>query len=250
MNFPSSTSPKPLAIIAGVGTGLGASIARRFAAAYTTVLLARKLEHLLPIEKGITDRGGDAFSVACDVSQPESVKNAFGKIEEVFPGRACAVAVFNATGPFVMKSVLDVEVEEFDKGYGVSMKGTLLFSQRAIPLLLSSSTSPHPPTLIFTGASASLKGSALFSIFSAPKFGLRSLAQSIAREFNPKGIHVCHAVIDGPLDVPWAKEYLGGKTDEETIDPEEVAETYWALHCQGRRGWSFEVDVRAMGEKW
>ncbi|KAK4502034.1 hypothetical protein PRZ48_007845 [Zasmidium cellare] len=250
MNLPASTSQKPLAIIAGVGTGLGASTARRFAAAYTTILLARSLEHLKPIEKDIRDRGGDAFSVGCDVSQPESVNNAFKAIEDNFPGRACAVAVFNATGPFVMKSVLDVSVDEFDKGYGVSMKGALLFSQQTIPLLLKHTSSPHPPTLIFTGASASLKGSALFSVFSAPKFGLRSLAQSIAREINPKGLHVCHAVIDGPLDVPWGKEFLKGKPDEEKIDPDEVAETYWALHCQGRRGWSFEVDVRAMGEKW
>lgn len=114
-------SSKPLAIIAGVGAGLGASIARRFAAEYTTVLMARNIDHLKPIEKEIQDNGGDAFSVSCDVSQPESVKNAFGKIKQAFPNSACAAAVFNATGPFVMKSILDVKVDEFDAGYGVTM---------------------------------------------------------------------------------------------------------------------------------
>lgn len=112
---------KPLAIVAGVGTGLGASIARRFATAYTTVLLARKLEHLAPIEEEIRKGGGDAYSVACDVTQPESVTAAFHDIAQKFPEATCAAAVFNATGPFVMKSILEVKVEQLDAGYAVSM---------------------------------------------------------------------------------------------------------------------------------
>lgn len=119
-----------------------------------------------------------------------------------------------------------------------------------MPLLLRHADNQHPPTLIFTGASASIKGSALFAVFSSPKFGLRSLAQSIAREFNPRGVHVCHAIIDGPIDVPWAQRFLKNKDEMEKIDPEAIAETYWNLHCQSRRGWTHEVDIRAMGEKW
>lgn len=116
-----SAVKKPLAIIAGVGAGTGASIARRFATKYTTVLLARKLEHLEPIEQEIKNSGGDAFSAACDVSQPDSVKGAFDQVKKEFPDTACAAAVFNATGPFVMKSILDVKVEELDAGYNVTM---------------------------------------------------------------------------------------------------------------------------------
>lgn len=90
----------------------------------------------------------------------------------------------------------------------------------------------------------------MFSVFGSPKFGMRGLAQSIAREFAPKGVHVCHAVIDGPIDVPWAQAYLKDKDEAEKIDPAAIAETYWSLHCQGRRGWTHEVDIRSMKEKW
>ncbi|KAI5370362.1 putative short-chain dehydrogenase/reductase SDR, NAD(P)-binding domain superfamily [Septoria linicola] len=247
-------SSTQLSIIAGVGPGTGASVARRFASKYTTILLARNIDNLESIERSITDKGGRAKSISADVSSPESISRAFDKIKQEFPDATCAAAVFNATGPFVKKGILDITVEEFDAGYGVSMRGALLFAQNTLPLLLKhndlKSEDHHPPTLIFTGASASLRGNAKFSIFGAPKFGLRGLAQSIAREFAPQGVHVAHAVIDGPIDIPQHQFFLKDKPKSESIDPEAIAETYWSLHCQSQRCFTHEVDIRAMGEKW
>lgn len=128
-------------------------------------------------------------------------------------------------------------------------KGSFLFSQATLPLLLAATpTSPHPPSLIFTGATASVKGSALFAAFATMKFALRALAQSLAREFGPKGVHVAHAVIDGVIDVPRTQGY--GLPKEAMIDPAAIAETYWHLHTQPKTTFTWEIDIRPGVEKW
>lgn len=131
-------------------------------------------------------------------------------------------------------------------------KGAFLFSQATLPLLLAptTSTSPpqHPPTLIFTGATASVKGSALFAAFATMKFALRALAQSLAREFGPQGVHVAHAVIDGVIDIPRTQNY--GLAKEAKIDPEAIADAYWYLHSQPKTSFTWEIDIRPGVEKW
>lgn len=119
-------------------------------------------------------------------------------------------AVFNASGAFARKPFLELTEEEFEKGWAVTGRGAFLFAQATLPLLLKGveASSKHPPTLIFTGATASVKGSALFGGFAAPKWAARGLTQSLAREFFPKGVHVAHAVIDGVIDIPRTKEWM------------------------------------------
>jgi NAD(P)-dependent dehydrogenase (short-subunit alcohol dehydrogenase family) len=136
-----------------------------------------------------------------------------------------------------------------------SRKGAFLLSQHALPLLLahaqsSPSSGTHPPTLIFTGATASVKSNALMSSFSTGKFALRALSTSLAKEFGPQGVHVAHAVIDGIIDIELTQKWLKDQPAEASMGSEDIAEIYWGLHTQGRRGWVNEVDVRPMLEKW
>lgn len=132
-------------------------------------------------------------------------------------------------------------------------KGALIFSKASLPLLLKHAEdkqSKYPPTLIFTGATASMKASAQMAAFAGAKWALRALTQSVAKEFAPQGVHVAHAIIDGVIDTPATKDYLADTPPEGKIDPEAIAETYWNLHTQSNRCFTNEVDIRPMLEKW
>lgn len=182
-------------------------------------------------------------------------------------------AIFNASGKFVRKPFLELSPSDFATGYAVSGHGAFLFSQSTLPLLLRSvDQSPqHPPTLIFTGATASLKGGAQMSSFAAGKFALRALAQSLGREFGPKGVHVAHAIIDGVIDIPRTKEWLQGAGPDAKISADavsmrwergllrrlltfvgggQIADAYWFLHTQHRSCFTNEIDIRPFVEKW
>ena len=108
----------------------------------------------------------------------------------------------------------------------------------------------YPPTLIYTGATASIKASPNLAAFASAKWALRAVTQSVAKEFAPKGVHVAHAIIDGVIDTPATQDYLKDTPPEGKIDPEQIAETYWSLHVQSKRGFTNEVDIRPMLEKW
>lgn len=128
-----------------------------------------------------------------------------------------------------------------------------MFAQHTLPLMLKhaeDSNAKYPPTLIFTGATASIKANAQMSSFASAKFAMRALSTSIAKEFAPKGVHVAHAVIDGVIDIPRTKEWLKDMPPEGKIGADDIAETYWNLHLQSKRCFTNEVDIRPMLEKW
>ncbi|THY95711.1 NAD(P)-binding protein [Aureobasidium pullulans] len=240
------------AIIAGVGPGTGASVARRFALSYPVALLARNPDNYTSLVDEINKSGGKAIGISTDVSDAGSVKKAVEEAKEKF-GDKCAAAVFNASGPFFRKSVLELTEREFVGSYEVSCKGAFLFSQQTLPLLLAhskDSSAKHPGTLIFTGATASVKSNALMSSFSTGKYAMRALSQSIAREFAPQGVHVAHAIIDGVIDIPRTKDWLKDKPPEAKIEADAIAEAYWNLHTQSKRAFTNEIDIRPMLEKW
>ncbi|EME40331.1 hypothetical protein DOTSEDRAFT_159128 [Dothistroma septosporum NZE10] len=243
---------KPLAIIAGVGSGLGSSLARRFSKSYIVILLARTEKSFGPVVDEIKQAGGEAVGVSTDISNPESVKDSFKTIGEQYAGSPVAVAIFNASGGFVRKSLLDVTVEEMEKSVGVSIRGAMLFAQSAIPLLLKyeESSPTTPPSLFFTGSTAAIKPNPLSLVMTVPRHGLRALSMSAAKEFGPKGIHVVHSIVDGAIDTPWGESFLKNVPESQKIDPAAIAEMYWDCHLQSRRGWSNEVDCRAWEEKW
>jgi NAD(P)-dependent dehydrogenase (short-subunit alcohol dehydrogenase family) len=154
----------------------------------------------------------------------------------------------------------------------VARIGAFNFSHYTIPLLLKSAHLPHPATLIFTGATASLRGSAECSSFASGKFALRALAQSLAREFGPKRVHVAHLIVDGGIDGPRMRQAKGGDTGDRLISPEgvgcsasgrvvlwyewlicvvgQIADAYWNLHVQPPSAFTFELDIRPFAEKW
>ncbi|KAJ5963088.1 hypothetical protein N7481_013393 [Penicillium waksmanii] len=241
---------KFIAIIAGVGPGTGASIARKFAKAYSVVVLARNPESFEVLVQGINASGGQAFGISTDVSDLESMNAAFDKIAAQYPSSKVAAAVFNAGGGLVRKPFLELTKQDYSTSLASQAQGAFNFAQRSLPLLMDSrESSEYPPTLIFTGATASLKGSANFAAFASGKFALRALAQSLAREFGPQGVHVSHTIIDGIIDIPrtkaWANEHVDGK-----LSPDAIADSYWFLHTQPRTTFAFELDLRPYVEKW
>ncbi|KAG5767447.1 hypothetical protein H9Q73_014238 [Fusarium xylarioides] len=137
-------------------------------------------------------------------------------------------------------------------GYLWAGRAFFNFAQAIIPHLLEAVPNSHyPPTLILTGATASIKGSAQFSTFAAGKWGQRAMHQSLAREFGPKGVHVAHAVIDGVIDIPRTKQWAANDGVEDgKISPDAIAEAYWNLHTQHRSAFTQEIDIRPYVEKW
>jgi len=229
----------------------GRSVALKFAKTYPVVLLARNPANFESIVKEIKSSGGHAIGISTDVSSPSDVKNAFAQIEKELRGKKLAAAIFNVGGKFVRKPFLEMTLEEYEAGYEANghvfllpwslcpvsksnanarpnnSKGFYLFSQAVLPLLLQSvESAPYPPSLIVTGATASLRGSATMSSFASGKFALRATTQSLAREFGPKGIHVAHVIQDGVIDIPRTKEWpVNGGVPEGKINSDAVSFT-------------------------
>ncbi|KAI9769206.1 MAG: hypothetical protein M1840_004335 [Geoglossum simile] len=248
-----AAASKAYAIIAGVGAGTGASVARRFAQAYPVALLARNPANYSSLVAEINSAGGTAIGISADVTDGESVRKAIGEIEQEFSGGSLAAAVYNVGGKFVKKPFLEMGVEEFRAGYDANGIGAFHFSHSTLPLLLKSTHLLHPATLIFTGATASLRGSAECSSFASGKFALRALAQSLAREFGPRRVHVAHLIVDGGINSARAREYFGsggGDVEDRLISPEAIADAYWNLHTQPLSAFTFELDIRPFAEKW
>jgi NAD(P)-dependent dehydrogenase (short-subunit alcohol dehydrogenase family) len=244
---------KLIAIIAGVGPGTGAAVARKFAATYPVVLLARNPDNFEGLAKEINSGGGKAVGISTDISDSQSVKNAVETIKREFGSDvAAAAAIFNASGGFLRKPFLEVPEEVFATSLNVSAKGGFLFSQATLPFLLKGveQKSQHPPSLIFTGATASVKSNAQMSSFATGKWALRALSQSLAREFGPKGVHVSHAIIDGVIDIPRTKEWLKDMPPEAKLSPDGIANDYWWLHTQPVTNFTWEIDLRPAIEKW
>ncbi|KAK6534946.1 hypothetical protein TWF281_006246 [Arthrobotrys megalospora] len=242
-----------VALVAGVGPGTGAAIAKKFASLYSVVLLARTPASYETTVKEINESGGSAIGLPADVQDEASIKSVFEQVTKQFPDKPVAAAIYNVGGVFTRKPFLEQSVENFKLGYQTSVLGAFIFAQAALPHLLSATKSeslPHPPSLFFTGATAAIKGSPYLQSFSPGKFALRSLTQSLSKEFGPEGVHVSHLIVDGIIDTPKTAEWLKGAPEGSKIEPAAIAETYWALHQQPRTTWTWELDVRPYVEKW
>jgi len=239
-------------VVAGVGAGTGRSVALKFAKAYPVALLARNPDNYESIVKEIKAAGGQAIGISADVASASSVQSAFAEIQKEFKGKKLAAAVFNVGGKFVRKPFLELTEEEYEAGYQANGKGFFHFAQATLPLLLDSvDGSPHPPSLIITGATASLRGSALMSSFASGKFALRATGQSLAREFGPKGVHVAHAIIDGVINIPRTKEWaVNDGAEDGKLSSDAIADSYWYLHTQPRSHFTQELDARPYVEKF
>lgn len=238
-----------LALIVGAGTGLGSALARRFARAGMNVAVAaRKPEKLEALLRELSQFGGESRAYGCDATDEDAVAALFTRVQADLG--APDLVVYNA-GAFLKQGVLETSAREFERCWRISCFGGFLVGRAALSLMNArAENGGRGGTLLFTGASASLRGSAGFHNLAVGKFGLRALSQSMAREFQPKGIHVAHVVIDGQI---WA-ERPGYREEERgpdaVLDPGAIAEAYYQLHRQHRSAWTFELDLRPWVEKW
>jgi NAD(P)-dependent dehydrogenase (short-subunit alcohol dehydrogenase family) len=229
-----------VAVIVGVGPGLGAALCRRFVKAGLLVAaVARDKDRVTTIAKELGARG-----YGCDATDEKSVIELFAAVRRDF-GEPSLV-VYNA-GAFLPRAVIDTEAAEFERCWRIGCFGGFLVGREAARAMLPRTRG----TILFTGATASLRGGANFANLAVGKFGLRALAQSMARELGPKGLHVAHVIIDGQI----AAEHRPGRSQRDRgpdtfLHDESIAETYWQLHAQPRNAWTLEMDLRPWVEKF
>jgi NAD(P)-dependent dehydrogenase (short-subunit alcohol dehydrogenase family) len=247
--MPKLDSRDSLAWIAGVGpsAGLGAAVGRRFAAGGLTVALTgRNADRLRSVAEEITAAGGRAHAVPGDVSNPAEITRLIARIKDLGSLHA---AVFNA-GNAVLGTPLELAPEEFEATWRGSTFAGFLFGRAAVPALLAAGGG----SLIFTGATASLRGRGPFVAFAAAKAALRSVAQSFAREYGASGVHVAHVVIDGGIDGERLRQRAPDRVaqagEDGLLSPDAIAETYWQLHRQHRSAWTHELEVRPYKESF
>ncbi len=235
-------------LIIGAGDDTGAAIARAFAKDGYAVCLSRRPRHADKLEalaQSIRDSGGSAHPFPCDARDEEAVSTLVANIEEqVGP---IEVAVFNI-GANVRFSITDTNARVFRKVWEMAcFAGFLMGREVAKPMLARGRG-----TILFTGASASVRGSAGFSAFASAKHGLRALAQSMARELGPQNIHVAHVVIDGAIDSNFIRENFpdvdARRARDAILNPEHIAANFVMLHNQPRTAWTHELDLRPWGE--
>lgn len=239
---------KGVAVIAGVGEGLGSAVARRFAAGgYRAVMWARNADKLAGYADQIKSQGGDAAGMKVDVRAEQEVVDAFTRIErEIGP---VEVAVFNA-GAQHRKPLLEITADQFEKVWRLGCLAGFVFGREAVRHMLPRKRG----TVLYTGATSALRGGANFAAFAATKFGLRAVAQSMAREFGPQGIHVATVIVDGAIDMPAIRSRFADQIKDlppdGLLNTDAIAQTYFQLHQQQRSAWSHEVDVRPYCEKF
>lgn len=236
---------KPVALIAGVGDGLGQAVAHRFAkAGHNTILVARKRERLERIADEIRRAGGAAVVEPTDLRDTEAVQDLFARAATRGP---LEVVVFNA-GAQHRQDLLDVEPDMFEKVWRLGCLAGFVVGREAASYMVPN----RRGTILFTGATASIRGGADFVTFAAAKAGLRSVAQSMARSLGPKGVHVAHIVVDGVIDMPAIHDRFpdlaASAPEDGLLSCDAIAETYYGVHAQHRSAWTFEVDVRPWSE--
>lgn len=237
-------------LVIGAGDATGGAIARKFASQGYTVCITRRHRHrdkLEALANEIRASGGIAHAFPSDARDEDECVHLFDRIEdEVGP---LEVVVFNIGGN-VNFPIRETTSRVFQKVWEMGCYAGFLAGREAARVMVPRGRG----TILFTGATASLRGGSGFSAFAAAKHGLRALAQSMARELGPQGIHVAHVVIDGAIDTEFIKERFperyATKAEDGILQPADIAENYWNLHCQQRSAWTFELDLRPWMEKW
>lgn len=237
-----------VALVIGAGDALGGAIARRFAReGFIAVGVRRQQDKLTPLVEAIEAEGGKAFGFGCDARKEEEVIALFDRIEAEIG--SIEVCVFNI-GANVRFSISDTTARVYFKVWEMACFAGFLTGREAARRMEPRGRG----TILFTGATASVRGREGFSAFSGAKHALRALAQSMARELGPKGIHVAHTLIDGPIDTQWIAENFpesyARKAHDGILVPDHIADNYWHLHAQPRDSWTHELDLRPWSESW
>ena len=242
-----ASQPK-VALVIGAGDSTGGAIAKRFAKEGLIACVTRRsADKLQPLVDSIRAEGGQAFGYASDARKEEDVVALFAQVEaEHGP---VEVLVFNI-GANVPCSILDETARKYFKIWEMACFSGFLNAQAAARRMVERGRG----TILFTGATAGLRGSANFAAFAGAKHALRALAQSMARELGPRNIHVAHVVVDGAIDTDFIRtqfpERYALKDQGGILNPDHIAENYWHLHNQPRDAWTFELDLRPYMERW
>jgi NAD(P)-dependent dehydrogenase (short-subunit alcohol dehydrogenase family) len=238
---------KKVALIIGAGDATGGAIAKRFAkAGFVACVTRRNGDKLKPLVDEIIASGGAAHGFQSDARKEEDVAALFAQIERDIG--EIEVFVFNI-GANAPSSILTETPRKYMKIWEMAAFAGFLTAQAAALSMVKRGRG----TIIFTGATASLRGSAGFAAFAGAKHALRALASSMARELGPMGIHVAHVIIDGAIDTAFIRDNFpdkyATKANDGIINPDHIAESYYQLHLQPRDAWTFEMDLRPYCEK-
>lgn len=235
-------SRPPVAVVIGAGDATGGAVARRFArGGFTLCVTRRNVDSLSPLVDSIRAEDAVAYPFGCDARSEEQMIELFNHIESDIG--EIEVVVFNI-GANVRFPIIETTERVYRKVWEMAALSGFLAGREAARVMLPRNRG----TIIFTGATASLRGSSGFAAFASAKFALRALAQSMARELGPQGIHVAHPIIDGAIDTAFIRdtfpERYALKDQDGILNPEHIAEQYWQLHCQPRDAWTHELDLR------
>ncbi|MGE8415429.1 MAG: SDR family oxidoreductase [Pseudomonas sp.] len=242
------TSNKKVVLVVGAGDATGGAIAKRFAAeGFIACVTRRSADKLQPLVDSIQQAGGEAYGFACDARKEEEVIALIEQIEtQLGPIEAF---VFNI-GANVPCSILEETARKYFKIWEMACFSGFLNAREVARRMVARQRG----TILFTGATAGIRGSAGFAAFAGAKHGIRALAQSMARELGPLNIHVAHIIVDGAIDTDFIRtsfpEKYALKDQDGILDPEHIAENYWYLHSQPRDAWTFELDLRPWSERW
>ena len=229
-----------ICLISGVGPGTGAALARRFASGgYRVAMLARDADRLHGLEREIA--GSAAFP--CDVSDPVQVESALDSIVRTLG--APSVLIHNAVGG-AFGSFLDIDPEVLNRNFQTNTMGLLYLARKIAPAMIARGEG----VIVATGNTAALRGRANFAGFAPSKAAQRILAEAMARDLGPKGVHVAYVVIDAVIDVPWTRERFKDAPADFFIKPSAIADEVFHLAHQDRSAWSFNVEIRPYRENW
>ena len=240
---------KTVAVI-GAGDFIGAEIAKKFASEGFTIFAGRRNgAKLEPLVKEIEAAGGEIYARSLDARKEEEITSFLNDADKHAPMEIC---VFNI-GANVNFPILDTTERVFRKVWEMACYSGFLAGREAARIMVSRGGG----NIFFTGATASLRGGSGYAAFASAKFGLRAVAQAMARELGPKNVHVAHLIIDSGVDTAWVRQLFTATRGAEVLDnpdllmpPVSVAESYWQLYQQPKSAWTFELEIRPFGEKW
>jgi NAD(P)-dependent dehydrogenase (short-subunit alcohol dehydrogenase family) len=231
---------QPVCVVTGVGPGTGSALSRRFVAGgYRVAMLARNVARLTALEQELPGARG----YVCDVTDPEQVDATMAAIEGQLG--APSVLIYNAVGGG-FGSFLDIDPAMLERNFQVNAMGLLHAARRLAPAMMNAGKG----AIVVTGNTSALRGKAGFAGFAPTKAAQRILAEAMARDLGPKGVHVAYVVIDAVIDVPWTRERFKDKADDFFIKPAAIAEEAWHVVHQDRSAWSFNVEIRPFHEPW
>ncbi|AZO86753.1 glucose 1-dehydrogenase [Stutzerimonas stutzeri] len=239
---------KKVVLVVGAGDATGGAIAKRFAQeGFVACVTRRSADKLQPLVEAIKADGGEAHGFACDARKEEDVIALVEQIEsQIGPIEAF---VFNI-GANVPCSILEETARKYFKIWEMACFSGFLNAREVAKRMARRQRG----TILFTGATAGMRGAAGFAAFAGAKHGIRALAQSMARELGPMNIHVAHVIVDGAIDTDFIRESFpekyATKDQDGILNPKHIAENYWYLHSQPRDAWTFELDLRPWSERW